>query len=60
MENVGLNYVGETNNNYAPKVIEKENTQHVAKEETKTYEVPKEAVDTMKASALFNLNKKED
>ena len=60
MENVGLNSVGKINNNYAPKAIEKENTKPVANEETKTFEVPKEAVDTMKASVLFNLNKKED
>lgn len=60
MENVGLNYVGKTNNNYAPKATEKETPKPTAEQDSKTYDIPKEAVDTMKASALFNLNKKED
>ena len=60
MENVGLNYLGKTNNNYAPKATDKETPKLTADQDSKTYEIPKEAVDTMKASALFNLNKKED
>lgn len=60
MENVGLNYVGKINNNYIPKTIEKENTKPAAEQETPIFEVPKEAVDTIKASALFNLDKKEN
>ena len=58
MENVGLNYVGKTNNNYEQKPAEKENAKPVAEQETKTYEIPKAAADTMKASVLFNLDDK--